>query len=87
MFFSCIRGYSENEKDCPHCHPKNVQLTDALQAQSESRAQHESFHNLLNRSMEPFSVVAEYIGHGMFNKILIVNEPDVAYKVRIGLST
>lgn len=58
------------------CHSKNLQLIDALQAQSESRAQHETFHNLLNRSIEPFSVVAEYFGHGMFNKILIVDEKD-----------
>lgn len=49
---------------------------DALQAQSESRARHEIFHNLLNRSTEPFSVVAEYFGHGMFNKLFIVEEPD-----------
>lgn len=53
-----------------------MQLVDALQAQSESRARHETFHNLLNRSAEPFSVVAEYFGHGMFNKIVLVDEPD-----------
>lgn len=78
--FSCIRGYSENEKVCPLCHAKNMQLIDALQAQSESRAQHESFHNLLNRSNEPFSVVAEYFGHGMFNKIVIIDESEVCIK-------
>lgn len=66
------------------CRAKNSQLIDALQAQSESRAQHETFHNLLNRSNEPFSVVAEYFGHGMFNKIFIVNEPDeISQDVRI----
>lgn len=53
-----------------------MQLIDALQAQSESRVGHETFHNLLDRSTEPFSVVAEYFGHGMFNKIFIVEEPD-----------
>lgn len=58
------------------CRAKNLQLVDALQAQSESRAQHETFHNLLNRSTDPFSVVAEYFAHGMFNKIFIVEEPD-----------
>lgn len=75
MNFSCLRGYSENDKDCPVCRAKNMQLIDALQAQNESRAQHETFHNLLNRAAEPFSVVAEYFGHGMFNNILIVDEP------------
>lgn len=58
------------------CHSKNLQLIDALQAQSESRDQHEVFHNLLDRSIEPFSVVAEYFGRGMFNKIVIVEESD-----------
>lgn len=53
-----------------------MQLIDALQAQNESRVQHETFHNLLNRATEPFSVVAEYFGHGMFNKIFIVDEPE-----------
>lgn len=45
-----------------------------LQAQSESLAHHEQFHNLLNRSNDPFSVVAEYFAHGMFNKIVIVDD-------------
>lgn len=62
-----------------------MQLTDVLQAQSESRAQHEQFHNLLNRSNDPFSVVAEYFAHGMFNKILIVDEKyeDIVQEVNI----
>ena len=71
-----MRGYSENDKDCPVCHSKNLQLVDALRAQSESRVQHEIFHNLLDRSVDPFSVVAEYFGRGMFNKIVIVEEED-----------
>lgn len=73
---SCLRVYSENDKDCVVCHSKNQKLSDALQAQSESRARHETFHNELNRSAEPFSVVAEYFTRGMFNKIVLVNEPD-----------
>ncbi|XP_058450947.1 vacuolar protein sorting-associated protein 11 homolog [Malaya genurostris] len=72
----CIRGYSETERDCPVCNKTNIQLMDALRAQSESRGQHEAFHNLLNRSPEPFSVVAEYFGRGLFNKLLIVEEED-----------
>ncbi|XP_055606181.1 vacuolar protein sorting-associated protein 11 homolog [Uranotaenia lowii] len=70
----CIRGYSETERDCPVCAKKNIQWMDALRAQSESRGQHEAFHNLLDRSPEPFSVVAEYFGRGLFNKLVIVEE-------------
>ncbi|XP_039431655.1 vacuolar protein sorting-associated protein 11 homolog [Culex pipiens pallens] len=72
----CIRGYSETERDCPVCNKKNILLMDALRAQSESRGQHEAFHNLLDRSPEPFSVVAEHFGRGLFNKLLIVEEED-----------
>lgn len=58
------------------CNKKNILLMDALRAQSESRGQHEAFHNLLDRSPEPFSVVAEHFGRGLFNKLLIVEEED-----------
>lgn len=52
-------------------------LKDALHAQSESRGQHDAFHDLLDRSSEPFSVVAEYFGRGLFNKIQIIEESDI----------
>lgn len=70
----CVREYSENDRDCPVCHIKNKQLQDALHAQSEARGQHEIFHNLLHRAPEPFSVVAEYFGRALFNKVMIFNE-------------
>lgn len=73
----CVRSYSDSDKDCPVCHTKNVQLLDALRAQHESRGQHESFHNLLDRSVEPFSVVSEYFGRGLFNKIVIFKEGEL----------
>lgn len=74
--FRCMGKYSDNDKDCPVCHSKYVQLCDALQAQSESQCQHEIFHNLLIRSREPFSVVAQYFGRGLFNEIVIIDEQD-----------
>lgn len=60
-----------------------MQLIDALRAQSESRDQHEIFHNSLDRSTEPFSVVAEYFGRGLFNKIVIVSEDDMPQEVSV----
>lgn len=75
----CVREYSENGRDCPVCHTKNKQLQDALHAQSEARGQHEIFHNLLLRSSEPFSVVAEYFGRALFNKVMIFKEDDENY--------
>lgn len=75
---SCLRGYSENDRTCSVCNSKNAQLVDALRAQSESRGQHEAFHNLLERSVEPFSVITEYFSRGMFNEIVLVDEEDDA---------
>jgi vacuolar protein sorting-associated protein 11 len=54
-----------------------MRLCETLRAQQEARGQHEQFHNILNRAPEPFSVVAEHFGRGLFNKIVIVDD-DVA---------
>uniref|UniRef100_A0AAG5D1K0 Vacuolar protein sorting-associated protein 11 homolog n=2 Tax=Anopheles atroparvus TaxID=41427 RepID=A0AAG5D1K0_ANOAO len=72
----CIRSYTDTERDCPVCNKNNMQLIEALRAQSEARDQHEMFHDILDRSPEPFSVVADYLGRGLFNKLLIVEEGD-----------
>lgn len=79
--FSCIRSYTDTERDCPVCNKNNMQLIEALRAQSEARDQHEMFHDLLDRSPEPFSVVADYFGRGLFNKLLIVEEGDPPMEV------
>jgi vacuolar protein sorting-associated protein 11 len=56
------------------CHKNNLRLCETLRAQSEARGQHEQFHNILNRSPEPFSVVSEHFGRGLFNKIMIIDD-------------
>ncbi|XP_049547404.1 vacuolar protein sorting-associated protein 11 homolog [Anopheles darlingi] len=70
----CIRGYSETERDCPVCNKNNMQQIEALRAQSEARDQHEQFHNMLERSSDPFAVVADYFGRGLFNKLVLYEE-------------
>lgn len=45
-----------------------------VRVQEESREQHQSFHDELDRSVEPFSVIAEYFGRGLFNKIVVFDE-------------
>lgn len=72
----CIRSYSETEKDCMVCRKKNIQLQDAMHKQNESRNKNEAFNNQLSLSQEPFSVVADYFGRGLFNKILLVTDED-----------
>ena len=40
-----------------------------IRAQEQSRDLHESFHNQLERAQDGFSVVADYFGRGVFNKV------------------
>lgn len=47
-----------------------------LQAQNDSRDQHGRFHDLLDRSTDPFELVAKYMGYGLFNQIVIVKEDE-----------
>lgn len=53
---------------------KNAGIIDTLLAQQESRTKHNEFHSMLDRSPEPFSLVAEYFGRGLFNRIVIFDE-------------
>lgn len=72
----CIRSYSETEKDCMVCRKRNIQLQDMMYKQNESRNQHNVFKEQLNASHEPFTVVSEYYGRGLFNKIVLVSDDD-----------
>lgn len=72
-----MRAYTETDSECPLCHAKNSGIVDALRAQQESRKQHDEFHGQLNRSSEPFSLLAQYFGYGLFNRIVIFDENDL----------
>lgn len=72
----CIRSYSETEKDCMVCRKKNSQLQDLMHKQNETRHKNNVFKSQLDSSHEPFSVIADYYGRGLFNKILLVSDDD-----------
>lgn len=76
LLLSCLRGFADDEAQCQVCIKKTStqQLLDSIQAQHDSRDKHDRFHDLLNRSTEPFTLVAEYLGRGLFNKIVLVDE-------------
>ena len=42
---------------------------DIIRAQEHGRDLHETFHNQLERAQDGFSVVADYFGRGVFNKV------------------
>lgn len=72
----CIRSYSETEKDCMVCRKKNIQINDMMYNQNETRNRNNVFRDELGTSHEPFSVIADYFGRGLFNKILLVSDDD-----------
>ncbi|CAD6232599.1 GSCOCG00006969001-RA-CDS [Cotesia congregata] len=72
----CFQSFSENENECPACLPNNKKLLDIIRAQEASRDLHETFHSLLDRAEDPFSLVADYFGRGVFKKLMVITDAD-----------
>lgn len=70
----CFQSYSENENECPACDPENKNLLDLLKAREQNKDLHETFHSLLEKAPDGFSLAAEYFGRGVFNKVKVVVE-------------
>ncbi|XP_069106820.1 vacuolar protein sorting-associated protein 11 homolog isoform X1 [Argopecten irradians] len=70
----CFENYAENDSECPVCAPENRKIMDIIRAQEQSKDLHEFFHNQLERSQDGFSVVADYFGRGVFNKVTIITD-------------
>ena len=71
---SCFQSFSENENECPACLPDNKKWLDIIKAQEQSRDLHETFHSLLDRAEDPFSLVADYFGRGVFKKLTVITD-------------
>ncbi|XP_064459798.1 vacuolar protein sorting-associated protein 11 homolog isoform X2 [Ornithodoros turicata] len=70
----CFENYSESD-DCPHCLPENSKVLDIIRSQEQAKDLHEQFHHQLERSDDGFSVVADYFGKGLFNKVTLLTDP------------
>lgn len=77
----CFQSYSDNENECPACQPSNKNIVDLLKAREPSRDLHETFHSLLERTPDGFSLAAEYFGRSVFNKVTIVRLQNDSSKV------
>ncbi|KAI5629231.1 vacuolar protein sorting-associated protein 11-like, partial [Silurus asotus] len=71
----CFESYAENEAECPTCTPENRKVMDMLRAQEQKRDLHEHFNQQLRSSNDGFSVVADYFGRGVFNKLTLITDP------------
>lgn len=68
----CFQSFSENENECPACLPDNKKWLDIIKAQEQSKDLHETFHTHLDRAEDPFSLVADYFGRGVFKKLTVI---------------
>ncbi|XP_061596224.1 vacuolar protein sorting-associated protein 11 homolog [Cololabis saira] len=71
----CFDSYAETESECPTCTPENRKIMDMLRAQDQKRNLHDHFTRQLHGSNDGFSVVADYFGRGVFNKLTLVTDP------------
>ncbi|XP_068096951.1 vacuolar protein sorting-associated protein 11 homolog isoform X1 [Hyperolius riggenbachi] len=70
----CFESYAENDSDCPTCLPENRQVLDMIRAQEEKKDLFDNFQHQLKLSNDGFSVVAEYFGRGVFNKLTLITD-------------
>nr|XP_043898783.1 vacuolar protein sorting-associated protein 11 homolog [Solea senegalensis] len=70
----CFESYAESEAECPTCTPDNRKVMDMLRAQDQKRDLHDHFNRQLRSSNDGFSVVADYFGRGVFNKLTLVTD-------------
>ncbi|XP_017759291.1 PREDICTED: vacuolar protein sorting-associated protein 11 homolog [Eufriesea mexicana] len=78
----CFQRFSENENECPACLPNNKKLLDIIRAQEQSRDLHDTFHSLLDRAEDPFSLVADYFGRGVFKKLMVITDSDKSLSMK-----
>ncbi|XP_026290082.1 vacuolar protein sorting-associated protein 11 homolog [Frankliniella occidentalis] len=73
----CFHSFSENENECPSCLPNNKKILDVIKAREQTRDLHETFHDQLNKAEDGFSLVADYFGRGVFNKLTVVTDTPI----------
>ncbi|XP_048036590.1 vacuolar protein sorting-associated protein 11 homolog [Megalobrama amblycephala] len=71
----CLESFAESEAECPTCTPENRKVMDMLRAQDQKRDLHDHFHRQLKCSNDGFSVIADYFGRGVFNKLTLITDP------------
>ncbi|XP_027691427.1 vacuolar protein sorting-associated protein 11 homolog isoform X2 [Vombatus ursinus] len=79
----CFESYSESDADCPTCLPENRKVMDMIRSQEQKRDLHDQFQHQLKYSNDSFSVIADYFGRGVFNKLTLLTDPPAG---RVGTS-
>ena len=70
----CFEIHSDNDS-CPTCADVNSNFRNLISQNEEGKRNlHDSFHKSLERSNDKFQVIAEYLGTGLFNKVMVVTD-------------
>lgn len=73
----CFQSFSDDENECPTCQPENKNLIELLKAREYNKDLHETFHSQLEKAHDGFSVVAEYLSRGVFNRYKIITSDTI----------
>lgn len=73
----CFQSFSENESECPSCLPENKKIINRIKELEQNRNLHETFHDQLGKAEDGFSLVADYFGRGVFNKLTVVTDAPI----------
>ena len=80
VHFLCMHSYhqrclGDNERECLLCAQGNRTILEIKRSQEANAGRHEQFFKMLEGSEDGFSVVADYFGRNLFNKMVLV-EPE-----------
>lgn len=70
----CFENHSVDD-GCPTCAVDNSNFLNLIKQNEESKKNlHDAFHKSLERSVDKFEVIADYLGKGLFNKVMLVTD-------------
>ena len=76
--FLCMHSFhqrclGDNEKECPMCAPSNRTILEIKRSQEANASRHDQFYKQLEVADDGFSVVADYFGRNVFNRITLMD--------------
>lgn len=70
----CFENHSVDDA-CPTCAVENSNFMNLIKQNEESKKNlHDAFHKSLERNVDKFEVIADYLGKGLFNKVMLITD-------------
>lgn len=64
----CFQSFAESESECPACAPGKTSRLPTAPVSAEA------LHSRLDKEIDGYSVVSEYFGRGLFNKLTVITD-------------